>query len=218
MRDSTRNVNSFSSRSLILLSLFLILLVSFSFFFCPSVSALEVLGNQTIYSTGITEGVIIINTTAINISTIAHNSLAGLQGGSSGEYYHLNLSAFSKIITDLYNFITGTDTPKYLSTNGSNVSFNETALNNTISQIGNDTYVPYNGSTQNVNLDGHNLTAEYVNANMTWGYIQDVPQSVYDQKDGAAPYLYNNTTSIILNETKLNETILQLIIQLAKQI
>lgn len=79
-----------------------------------------------------------------NVSDIQHNQLGGLQGGTSpDEYYHLNASIFSYLMTNIYAWITGanfTDTSKF----------------------------------------------------------------------GGAPYLYNDTTTIFLNETKLNQTIVSI--------
>ena len=100
MRDSMisvdQDLNLPKYKSLVLLSLFLSLIIIFSFSF-PLISALEIstFNNTTIYTRGIMEGVVIINSTAINISTTQHNALAGLQGGSPGEYYHINLTEYN---------------------------------------------------------------------------------------------------------------------------
>jgi hypothetical protein len=163
--------NSIFSVDVILKYKFLILLSFFFIFnliFFSSVSALDVLGNGTIYSKGITEGVVIFNSTAINISTISHNDLTGLQGGSSGQYYHLNLSIFTELISKIYNYITGTNTPKYLTIDNQIINFNETALNETIDarSNGSGVYVPFTGSTDNVDLGNQNLTADWVHANV----------------------------------------------------
>jgi len=43
------------------------------------------------------------------VNDINHNWLSGLQGGSSGEYYHLNSSVYTEILSNIYNWATATD-------------------------------------------------------------------------------------------------------------
>ena len=40
-------------------------------------------------------------------TTLPHNLLAGLQGGSSGQYYHLNQSLYNQVLSYAYSWITG---------------------------------------------------------------------------------------------------------------
>jgi len=41
-----------------------------------------------------------------NVDDISHNDLGGLQGGTLGEYYHLNLTVFNEIMTNIFNYLT----------------------------------------------------------------------------------------------------------------
>ena len=38
---------------------------------------------------------------------INHNDLANKQGGQSGQFYHLNLSIYTEILSNVFNYITG---------------------------------------------------------------------------------------------------------------
>lgn len=42
-------------------------------------------------------------------SDINHNDLANKQGGQTGEYYHLNLSIYNYLLSNIYSFIKNTD-------------------------------------------------------------------------------------------------------------
>ncbi len=57
-----------------------------------------------------TGGNITVNYITVNASNISHNNLSGLQGGSSpDEYYHLNLSVFTEIMANVFDWVTSTE-------------------------------------------------------------------------------------------------------------
>jgi len=74
-----------------------------------------------------------------NVSDIQHNDLGGLQGGTSGEYYHLNSSVFSYLMSNIYSWITSSVSKfggsPYLYNDTTTIYLNETVLNQTIVSI-----------------------------------------------------------------------------------
>lgn len=97
----------------------------------------------------------------------------------------------------------------YLYNNTWTIFFNDTILNNTIDERTDDKltdYVPYNGGTNNLVLTGYNISSEWINASIDWSNLQNVPAG-FQSKLGGGPYLYNDSSTIYLNETFLNSTI-----------
>jgi len=113
-------------------------------------------------------------TTWINytsVGDIPHNNLGGLQGGSSGEYYHLNSSIFSYLISNIYSWITTASSKKgdgiYLYNDTSTIFLNETKLNSTISDI-----AEVNTFEENINVgtsggDGFNISTNLIDFQIT---------------------------------------------------
>jgi len=88
-----------------------------------------------------------------------------------------------KIITDenitaswfvgFFDWIIGVDSVGYLSFNGSELTFNETKINETINLTLNGTYVPYTGALFNLDLGSKNISASNLQAdNLDAGTIK----------------------------------------------
>ena len=103
-------------------------------------------------------------------STLPHNILAGLQGGSSGQYYHFNQSYYNKIINNAFLWITGANVAYTNQSNnftGDQIIHGNLDVNGSITgtfngAIGNITladYIPYVNATNNADLGIYNLTA-----------------------------------------------------------
>lgn len=104
-------------------------------------------GTIDIFST-ISDSPIIELSALTGSSSNEHNDLSGLQGGTTGQYYHLNFSAYSYLTANLFLFGIGntsesniTDTiwnitgSKYLYNDTYILDVNETALNSTVWDI-----------------------------------------------------------------------------------
>jgi hypothetical protein len=50
------------------------------------------------------------NVYVVNGSILSHNNLSGLQGGTSNEYYHISQAWYNELLTNLFNFLTQSDT------------------------------------------------------------------------------------------------------------
>jgi len=170
---------------------------------------------------------------------ILHSSLAGLQGGTTDQYYHLNESIYNRIISFIFSWITGdyfdqdlntTDDVKFRNITASNItaeyyfgngsqltgistsytetdpiwSANYSAYNSSWTTtnaeiwnvVANNTYIPYTGANQNVDLGSYNITTSWFKGIFNW-IIGSTSTN----------YLSFNGTQLEFNETYLNETI-----------
>ena len=80
-------------------------------------------------------------------------------------------------------------------------------VNNVTSEFIYSDNITANNITAN-NFYGGNYTGDWLFAKINWSNIQNVPSSfINTEKSGGGHYLYNDSTSIYLNETRLNNTI-----------
>jgi len=81
------------------------------------------------------------------IGGVGHNTLAGLQGGQAGEYYHLTLAEYTAVITpsDTWTYVTLTS---------------DQVVTTTCSSISPDTFGWYSSrsSTNKTNILNNNIT------------------------------------------------------------
>lgn len=137
-----------------------------------------------------------INFTGSDIKDIvarSHQDLQNLQGGTAGQYYHFTATQYTTVITTI-----GSQTANYVyaSPNGSSGVPSFRAL--VSADIPALSYVPYTGSTSNVNLNAKNLTniatfsASTVKATTVAGYISS---------DGSTGFTGTVTTSTLVGKT-----------------
>ena len=161
-------------------------------------------GNLNVNSSGFWD-------TLDTISDILHNGIGGLQGGASGEYYHLNQSVYNQVLGYFDKWLTEVISP-YLYLNGSRaINFNETKLNETI-----DDRSINSESDPNWEANFTNMQTDCPNGNYTYGVYDNGTLKCRDDeqgvgggqgKEGDGIYLYNDTDTMYLNETQLNDTI-----------
>ena len=100
----------------------------------------------------------------INGTSVLHNNLSGLQGGVTGEYYHIRQSWYDELNTDIFNWITQTEGDgRYLQ------SYTET---DPIWISDKASYVPYTGATSNLDLGVNDLivNTDQLYVDTTTGY------------------------------------------------
>ncbi len=101
-------------------------------------------------------GEAILPNIAFNPADIQHNDLGGLQGGSPDEFFHMNETIYDKMMDQIYTWINNTvsDLTNY---------YNKEEINNS--------FVPYSGATQELDLGDENMTASSCIANN--GYFSE---------------------------------------------
>lgn len=131
-------------------------------------------------NTSINISIINNNINNITIQNSDHNNLTSLQGGSSGEYFHLNSSIYNYLISNIYDFITS-------------------GMSNPFDQVLNTTS----------NVQFNNVTANNFLGNLNWSYLQNVPTNVINAittwliPNTSNGFLYNDSMQIHFNDTKL---------------
>ncbi len=144
---------------------------------------------------------------------ITHNDLGSLQGGVVGEYYHINLSVYNEIDSEIFSWITSESDPNFNSnkTNivgncssgqvmwGVNDDFSKVCVTDATNgggKTGDNVYLYNDSTTMFLNDTKLNLT------------IDDRDSFEADtQKGTSGQYVYNDSANIMLNETELNTTI-----------
>ena len=103
-------------------------------------------------------------------------------------------------LTNVPNFLTGVTNNPYVYLNGTEVAFNETALNATISDLDTDTDSRVNTSGPYLYNDTYTV---YFNSTLMNITIQQIADTVDTdtQKNTCGPYLYKDTVTIYFNET-----------------
>jgi hypothetical protein len=89
-------------------------------------------------------------------TTLPHNILYGLQGGSLGEFYHLNQSVYNYLISNLFNFVLQSDLLNYFTkTEIQDQYYNKTDSDNKYTQ--NNTDVTFNkiNAIDNITLENN---------------------------------------------------------------
>lgn len=137
---------------IILLSLFTIGFISADL---PSMQAPQRNVQTTVYTN-----------TSINVS-VNHNDLAGLQGGSSNEYYHLNNSVFTYLMSNIFDWITETAADiRYVLKTGDTMTGNLNMSSKNINNISNASALRY----RVIPTSGENgiYFGQNDNASITW--------------------------------------------------
>jgi len=215
----------------------------------------------------------------INVSTESipnHNNLTGLQGGSSNQYYHLNNTIYTYLLSNIYtwvdnavnnliNYYNKTEVDTFLETklNITDQRYNESAkidaLNSSKASVGSvecpNGYYLWNVTLTNTGVskicvkdifldnvtasdnithttlffylnNGSNTSVSFIDRN-TWNTTQEMIDAVNTtellinwsnfiidtSKEGGNPYLYNDSTTIYLNESILNITISKYLVE-----
>jgi len=114
-----------------------------------------------------------VSNTITNISTVGtgtHNTLAGLQGGDIGEYYHLTQAEYGSLASIVpytgatTNVDLGTYSLSATNLSATKISFVDGTSMTTVPTGGTGSGVPYTGATANVNLGAYSLTSNTVSA------------------------------------------------------
>ena len=126
-------------------------------------------------------------------TTLPHNNLAGLDGGTPGQYFHFTSAEHSVILSYAYNQTTPANNSRFNETYDK-FAYNQTeAAINIVGNISNftmDNFVPYLGAIKNVNVTGFNVSAANFHL-PTGGMISFRNDSLYND----SYFAYNNATA-----------------------
>ena len=111
----------------------------------------------------------------LNGSEVEHNNLTGLQGGISGEYYHIRQSWFDELTSDIFNWITNAEVLNYNYWNNTFATFNKTYADTLYADISitgdNSSWNESYADTIYVDISGDTMTG---NLNMGNNNILDI--------------------------------------------
>lgn len=97
-------------------------------------------------------------------SDLDHNLLSGIDGGSTGEYYHLNQSVFQRVMNYVFQWLRPSSNEPYLYTeNDQELRFNETKLNQTINELSDIQAYSVNTTVSVSSGEGTNLSITFFN-------------------------------------------------------